>query len=625
MENEVKNETNVTSAPTNAEVTNPVTPAGQGPAKAAKGGFAGIIIAAAIVVVLLFVGVGYKVATSSPKAVFKSNINNVYKKVSKELKDADKLSDQFDIEEKALYVKGDIKLDTNVEDITDEIGEIKDLKLGFEGGIDLKNEELLGGVSVTGKKETISGTIYYTDETAYIKSSIMDEIVKISSEELDDVIDFEDLKEEYDEIKDQIDVDPETYDYLIKTMKDALIKSLDSKSMEKGKGSFEVDGKKVNATKVSYVFTKSSTKELANKVVEELLNNDEFLSKLAKSTGVDKADIKDGLKEVKDSIKEIDFDGEYRLNVYTKGLLNKTVGLSIEYKDKEYISVYKNGKTTEMIFDNHQKDDYGQTKIVVLAVEKKDETEVSVKYNKNEIATATIRELSDEVIDLDFKIKEEDETIKGSVYLSAKQKKNVISGDYKVRLEYEDEYVAVSGSYSVESQDKLNGFSTKDAVDAEDIDTEKLSDNLEKVLEKDETLSGLFDAIGEEIMPEPEPEPYTPSTTSYIESLYFESDLQTKLKEEKALVIYVGYTYYSDREASEKAFVEYLTNNRESKKYALYSVSPSWADEFEDELPGAYDKNPAAYFFKDGKLVKTLYPGGNVSEIADAIQEITSE
>lgn len=605
----------------NTNVTAPVQ--GAGPVKKFN---LGILIIPAIVVVLLIVGIVAKVATSTPKAVFTSSINSVYKDVSKYLKKADKLNETFDIKEKALYVKGDVKLSTNVEDITDEIGELKDLKVSFEGGLDLKHEELLGGFTVDGDKESIGGTVYVTDSMAYLKTTFLDEIYKT---ELDD-FDLGEVLEEYEEATKDIDVDPETYDYLVKTVKNAVVKSLDKKSMEKSKGSFEVDGKTVKATKVSYVFTKSSTKELINKVVDILLEDDKFIDKLADCTGMEKGDIKDALKEVKSSAKDIDFDKEIKLNLYTKGLFNNVVGMSLEYSDKEYVTVFKNGKTTEMIFDNHVKSD--QMKVVVTAVEGKKETEVTIKMNKEKLGTLTIRELSEEVIDLDFNVEAAGEKVKGTIYFTEKQKKNVISGEYKFKLSRDEEYVELSGNYSIEAQDKLEGFKTSDAVSFEDADEEAIADKLKEVIEKDEKLNAIFSDLLEELEPEPEPEPYYDSNSMVL--IYLDSEFTKLFADNNAKVLYVGDSYYSiydEKEADARALLDNIVAAQTKYKFHSYRYPNYYLSDEQIQQLGETktceedydcDKYPALYFIKDKEVKKVLRGKVSAEDIATALQEI---
>ena len=111
---------------------------------------------------------------------------------------------------------------------------------------------------------------------------------------------------------------------------------------------------------------------------------------------IDKNDLKDGIKQLKSSAKDIDLKDSIFLNIYIKGLLNDIVGVSIEIDDDEYVSFYKDKNNIEFIVDNHVKEDSyysSKIKLIVTAVEENKETSVTVKYNGEKYATLTIREM----------------------------------------------------------------------------------------------------------------------------------------------------------------------------------------------------------------------------------------
>ncbi len=594
----------------------------------------GLLIIPAIVVLVLLVGIIARVATSSPKAVFKTSINNSYKDVSKYLKKLDKFMEVFDAQEKAISFKGDLKFSTDREDYTES--EIKDLNISFEAGLDLKHEEFINGITLEGDKESFGETIYYTEGQSFVKASFLEDVYQFTDDDsglLFNLLGLEDqgigeLFEIYKEKEEDIDIDPETYDYLLKTVKNAVNKSLDSKSMKKEKGSFEVDGKNVKATKVSYIFTKSSTKDLVNKVVDRLLNDDKFIDKLADSTGLEKADIKDYLKEMKDSAKEIDFDEDIIVNIYIKGLFNKVVGFSLEYDEKEYFTVFTDGKTTEAIYDNHAKDDY-RTKLVVTAVKNKKETEVTVKYNKDKIATATIRKFEEKVVDFDVIIYSDEEKSTISVYLTGEQKKNVVSGEYKLKAKAQGEYEEISGSYTLEASDELSGFKVDDAkkYDEEEHD-EAIITAAKEVVEKDDKLNAL---LGDSI------EAYEVSIQPSYNSdgmipVYWDDDFYDIFKSNKARVLYVGSSYYSSYyEATEyELFNSLKTAQTKYKFHSYYLPYYYMEDEYLEKLGDTNtceytydcDMYPAIYFIKDGKVKKILRGTVKLEDIEAALQEI---
>lgn len=384
------------------------------------------IIIIVIIALVLIGGGAYKVITSSPKAIFKSNINKAYKEISSKLNDEqtlqtslpDNFLDNLDLTEKTIYVKGNTALDVDTDmdlgEYKDVVSSLKDVNFSYEAGVDFKKEEILAGLNLN----SISGQLLIKGGMQYLKTSFYDKVLQFKSEE-DEDYDLGELKKEFKEMyseiikeyKDEIgeiNTNPEDYDYILKTLKDALIDSLDSKSMKKESTTIEVNGKKVKATKVSYVLDKESTKELANSVIDKLLENDEFISKVASiAPGTEKDDIKDELKAYKDDIKEIDFKNEVLISIYTKGLLNETIGYSVESDGKTYLTIYKDGNTTEINYDNNAKD-FGKAKFNILSEEKSGKKEITITANidgkKDKVATLTVRDFDKNKIDFDYTI-----------------------------------------------------------------------------------------------------------------------------------------------------------------------------------------------------------------------------
>ena len=76
------------------------------------------------------------------------------------------------------------------------------------------------------------------------------------------------------------DTDPETYKYLVKTIRNALVKSIDSEYMEKEKDEIDVLDKELKVTKYSYVLDEDAIQDLVKKVAEYLLEEEDFAKKI---------------------------------------------------------------------------------------------------------------------------------------------------------------------------------------------------------------------------------------------------------------------------------------------------------------------------------------------------------
>ncbi len=610
----------------------------------------GPVVAIGVILVVAVALLVFGVFGSSPKQVFKSSINKAFKEVEKSIDVYEEYSEKYDLLEKAMLVNFDVSLDTNIKEVTDELDfELKDVNIGAEVGVDIKNEVLHVGANIKGEKEKLDATMQVIEDRLYLKSSLLDKVVK-AEEELG--LDFGELKDQIKEIEKEYSTDPDDYKYVVKTVRKALVKALDSKYMEKDKEEFELGDKKFKATKYSYILDEDAVQDLLEKVSEYLLDDKEFVKVLSDISGTDKSDIKSGLKEIKKSAKDIEFDEEIAINLYVKGLFNKTIGLGIEYEGDEYVTMIADGKNAEFVFDNHVKDEYGQVKLVATIEEDGKEQKLTVKYNGEKVATGTIREMTEEVIDMTVKLEAEDEKVELDLYVSAKEKKDNISGKYDVKVTYNDEYIRVNGNYGIAIKDKLTKISTKNAVSADEVDPDELLEKIEKKVEKDKALKGVYEAA------------YAALEEEMLDLNYNgmaeiqESEVAKILAKNKATVLYVGEDYYSSYSdvhkydmlenlidaQDEMDFYSYfldseyatLTNFKELIKdvehvcpidlqVPLEETTPSTGTTTESEttvIAKDCDEFPAIYLIKDGKIQKAFRGTVSAEELEKALTDL---
>ena len=232
------NPTPVTAQP----AINPVGTNGGLKAKLFKYGPAPVIIA--VVVLVAVVGlVAYSTISSSPKAVFKGVVNNVFKKVDNTLESTVDYSEFLNFKDNAITMSFDANVDTNafetIEGLEDyEIEELlgfdlKDLTVGATIGYDFKDDQYLIGAKVKGEKETITADIQFEDGVAYIASSLLEDVLKYE----DETIDMEELKEEMEYefgiSLDEFQYNPEDYRTIVKSVKNAINASISNEFTEK--------------------------------------------------------------------------------------------------------------------------------------------------------------------------------------------------------------------------------------------------------------------------------------------------------------------------------------------------------------------------------------------------------
>lgn len=604
----------------------------------------GSVVAIGTVAVVAIAILVFGIIGASPKQVFKGTINKAFKEVEKSIDVYDKYMQTYDIQEKALLANFDMTLDTNIKEIKDELGfDIKKLSLGAEVGLDLPNEMVHAKAEIKGDKEKLDATLQVIDDKMYVSSSLLDEVIT-SSEKIG--LDFGEIKQLLEEFEKEYSTDPEDYKYLVKTVRKALNKAISSEHMEKEKVELDLGKDSFKATKYSYVFDDKAVQELVEAICEYLLEDDDFVKVLSDVTGLDKGDIKDVLKEAKKSADDIEFEDEFIFNLYTKGLFNKSVGFSFEFDGKEYVTYVYDGKDAEMVIDNHIDDEYSQMKVVVTLEEDGKEQALTVKYNGEKIVTGTVRELTNEVIDMTVNLEVEGVEAAADIYLSAVEKDEKISGKYEFKLEVDKEYISVKGNYGIAAQKKLTKVNTKNTVDVTEFDSKKLEEEILNRVEKDSTLSSIYElgmeAYEEEVldlnydgMLEIDQKDVaavfqkTRPTVLYVGEDYYSSYsevdaynmFENLLKAQTELDFYSHYldTYYSFDSA---AFEALVADVQHTCKTTAPTQNPTADPNAEAIVPVECQKYPAIYLIKDGKVQKAFRGTVTLEELKTALKDL---
>ena len=598
-------------------------------AKLFKGGAVTAVVVVVVAVAIAFFAIN--LATGSPKTVVKNQINKVYNEANKDLKEVERLYKKYDVKKP---VKGsfDITLESDMEELKDLSG----IKISSEFGYDL-DEKIITGTVALENKEKFEAGVLIKEEDVYLK--LLDEVIYLSEEA---GIDAE-YWEEVATLVEEYDIDFKQFETILKSFKNALQKSIDPDALKKSRDKISVGGKDISVNKISFTIDEDSAQYLVKNLAKNLRKDKDFLKafdELAEEydLGVDSDDLADELEELEDLADDIELDKSEKvvINLYTKGVFNKVVGASVVVAKQEVVTYVNYGKNFELVVDGGT-----DAKLVVTGEKKGKETEVTVKYNKEKIATATVRKWEKDVVDFDFKINYDEESIKGSVYIDAKEGKNNISGTYKISLDAGEEInFKIKGSYSFEFDADVSAFSTKNAVDAEDIDFDELQEKLESKLAKDEALqeliSGLIDEYEDETI-----------EYNYIDMIVVDEDKAVDLlSKNKATVLYVGstyYSYYSEPDARE--MLDNIEELQEDKDFHAYYLADYYADtKFENAVKdiehtckttsettdetvventeSTCDSYPAIYFIKDGKVVKAFVGTASYDELAEALSEI---
>ena len=597
--------------------------------KLKKFGLSKVIAIAAVIVVLVALII-VKTALSTPKQAFKNAINELYKETSRYLNDADDFLNKYNLEKETVINNVEFKIDSNIDDFNSAFEEtginIKDTTIKAKVGYNLDKEELVFGGSLKGESEEISLDAYAIDDNVYIKTNLYDDIIKAENSYGSPFANIDELKE-YNKIMKNLDF--KTYDSILKSITNALNNSLNSDDMEKESDEIDIVDSSVKVTKNSYELDDKALSNIIRDTIEQLLDDKDFIDNLADTLDIKKDDLEDSLKDLRKSAKDIEYDEKLVINIYTKGLLNSFTGLSLEIERDEYFTYFTDGKNTEITFDNNQ-EGYSETKINIQAVKDGKETDVTVKYNGEEIITATIKELSEEKVDLDFELKEDKETVaSGTIYLTVKEEKDNVSGDFELHFEQDKEYLNLKGNYKTEIGGKLTTIDPEKAIDENEIDENELMANLEEIAKKDKVLSSLYDNYYESTL-----------DLNYYEMavVHGTDELKEILSRKQGTVLYVGSTGRTYGTGADTAIFDNLEKAQEEYNFHTYYFSQYYInDEFRSLVSGvtpicnANPENnttntcteyPTVYFIKDGKIVAAVQNTITKDELTKYLQEI---
>ena len=96
-----------------------------------------------------------------------------------------------------------------------------------------------------------------------------------------------------------------------------------------------------------------------------------------------------------------------------------------------------------------------------------------LKENKEKLLELNIKEATDEVIDSEFTLYEDDEKVAiVKLYLKVKTTKEGFAADYNFRITEPEskEYVGFKGNYNILIKDKVEKINGKNAIDIEELD-----------------------------------------------------------------------------------------------------------------------------------------------------------
>ena len=271
-----------------------------------------------VIIILLLLGalgvfIYYRVVNS--KNIFKTLINDTYTYLESNMNTSDTVSGTFN-----LKVDG-TSSDSSTNDM---LGILGNIELTGNYGIDYKNKIM--NMDIDSKYEgnkLLDVNFYAENGNAYVELvDLYDKYIQMPIEDYDSLFNS---TSNVDDTK-----------VVLKSVRDALNKSLKDEYFTKEK--IDVDG--VKTTKTTLKLDKENYNSIKKDVINELLNDNEFLDSASALSDTSVDDIKESLN---DSLEEEEFEGA-DVSIYTKGFDNEFVKFEIVGANDSF-SVIQDGDT----------------------------------------------------------------------------------------------------------------------------------------------------------------------------------------------------------------------------------------------------------------------------------------
>ena len=321
-----------------------------------------------ILLILCFLGL-YFILFTKDSAIINSALTNINNNLTNSLSELNTIKEELN-----KGITGTATLDTT----SSSYASLKDFTYDFS--LYNKNNNFYGNIKLSKDDKTINNTYSYLDKNLYIATPLYYFPIQINNP-----IKVNPLSINYGNLNNNIEV-----------IKNYLTNNITYTSSNKGKE--ELNGEKLNVLNLD--FSEYDFNNSIQKILNAIANDSELLKSIAKNIGLDEVTVNDLFNT------NVSFKGNYKIKIYTKGILQTFVGLDIYNDDKEILEYLTDGNTTLNI--------YGKKKLSINLSNDKfliyvdDIKLIDIKSNKNK----------NDLINLDFQVSNILNNYQGSVVLT---------------------------------------------------------------------------------------------------------------------------------------------------------------------------------------------------------------
>lgn len=391
-----------------------------------------------ILLILCFLGL-YFILFTKDSAIINSALTNINNNLTNSLSELNTIKEELN-----KGITGTATLDTT----SSLYASLKDFTYDFS--LYNKNNNFYGNIKLSKDDKTINNTYSYLDKNLYIATPLYYFPIQINNP-----IKVNPLSINYSNLNNNIEV-----------IKNYLTNNITYTSSNKGKE--ELNGEKLNVLTLD--FSEYDFNNSIQKILNAIANDSELLKSIAKDIGLDEVTVNDLFNT------NVSFKGNYKIKIYTKGILQTFVGLDIYNDDKEILEYLTDGNTTLNI--------YGKKKLSINLSNDKfliyvdDIKLIDIKSNKNK----------NDLINLDFQVSNILNNYQGSVVLT-KFDNNKGSFLFSFKDTNNNDVSAEIKTDLVFGDIKGNEFDYTDAVLIDDITEDELLD----------IKNNLFNAIWDQV------------------------------------------------------------------------------------------------------------------------------
>lgn len=391
-----------------------------------------------ILLILCFLGL-YFILFTKDSAIINSALTNINNNLTSSLSELNTIKEELN-----KGITGTATLDTT----SSLYASLKDFTYDFS--LYNKNNNFYGNIKLSKDDKTINNTYSYLDKNLYIATPLYYFPIQINNP-----IKVNPLSINYSNLNNNIEV-----------IKNYLTNNITYTSSNKGKE--ELNGEKLNVLTLD--FSEYDFNNSIQKILNAIANDSELLKSIAKDIGLDEVTVNDLFNT------NVSFKGNYKIKIYTKGILQTFVGLDIYNDDKEILEYLTDGNTTLNI--------YGKKKLSINLSNDKfliyvdDIKLIGIKSNKNK----------NDLINLDFQVSNILNNYQGSVVLT-KFDNNKGSFLFSFKDTNNNDVSAEIKMDLVFGDIKGNDFDYTDAVLIDDITENELLD----------IKNNLFNAIWDQV------------------------------------------------------------------------------------------------------------------------------